>query len=61
MEKYGVEIDQEKAKTASTENRCPQCGKVLVTRGKDGDVSPTWYCPNCGTKPWEKRPSDQEK
>jgi hypothetical protein len=48
MEKYGVEIDKEKVKTAGAKKVCPECGAELsfIT------TPPT--CPNCGTKPFEK-------
>lgn len=52
MEKYGVEIDQEKTKSAALDTVCESCGQAfsadLVTDGR---------CPHCGsTKNFEKRP-----
>ncbi len=53
MEKYAVVIDDEKTKTASTENKCPKCGKDLSDQIRKSNIA--WYCPNCGTEPFEKR------
>lgn len=53
MEKLGVVIDEEKTKTASKDERCPKCGSLLYPR-KTGDIP---QCPNCGTEPFERRPS----
>jgi ribosomal protein S27AE len=57
-EKYGVVIDDEKVKTSGSEKTCPKCGTPLtVTAYNQGQsVSPPWYCPKCGTEPWEKKP-----
>ncbi len=62
MEKYAVVIDDEKVKTADSERKCPQCGKDLShqANGHGGDVIPPWYCPNCGTKPFEKQPTEEK-
>jgi nucleoid DNA-binding protein len=49
MDKYGVELENEKVKKASKEGQpdtCPQCGKKLDTGGA---------CPEHGTEPFEKR------
>ena len=62
MEKLGVVIDDEKTKTASTDKVCPSCGTKLPGNQQtgspdaNGEVFPPWYCPRCGTKPFEKRP-----
>lgn len=60
MEKYGVEIDDEKVKTGGSVKTCPKCGRALPDRqsqpDQSGNVSPPWYCPNCGTEPFEKQP-----
>jgi predicted RNA-binding Zn-ribbon protein involved in translation (DUF1610 family) len=58
MDKYAVVIDDEKVKTSSIERRCPKCGKDLSDQpnGHGGDFIPPFYCPNCGTEPFEKRP-----
>lgn len=58
MEKYGVVTDDEKTKTAGTEKKCPKCGTVLsVSAYASGELqSPPWYCPKCGTEPFEKKP-----
>jgi uncharacterized Zn finger protein (UPF0148 family) len=53
MEKLGVVLDDEKTKTASRDEHCPECGAPLYPR-KTGDIP---QCPNCGTKPFEKRPT----
>lgn len=53
MDKYGVEIDDEKSKTASQGKVCPQCGGKLPEVG--GAMNPNW-CPKCGTEPFEKKP-----
>jgi hypothetical protein len=48
MDKYGVEIDQEKQKTASGTKTCPKCGLPI-----NEDDPPK--CDKCGTEPFEKR------
>jgi hypothetical protein len=49
MEKYGVEVDPEKEKTANEgEKKCPTCGSDL----SPGNVP---HCPKCGTKPFEQQ------
>lgn len=61
MEKYAVVIDDEKSKTAGSGKNCPECGKDLSNQlkpNKNGEILPLWYCPNCGTKPFEKKPSE---
>ena len=49
MEKRGVVLDDEKIKTADTKKLCPQCG---------ADLTDTTHCPNCGTRPFEKKKED---
>lgn len=49
MEKYGVDTNEEKTKTASEGKTCPECGATLKT----GTNVPV--CPNCGTKPFEEK------
>jgi len=49
MDKYGVETDPEKIKTADKDERCPTCGRELE---KD---SPVKKCPVHGTEPFEKK------
>jgi hypothetical protein len=52
MEKYGVTYDNdEMVKTGGIGSNCPVCGKVLEKER---------YCDNCGTEPFEKRPSTSE-
>jgi len=51
MEKYGVQIDEKKEKTAGTKKTCPKCGAVL-----DSVFPPK--CPACGTEPFEKKRDD---
>ncbi len=53
-EKYGVEYEKEdgKTKTASKGNSCPGCGTTLKEDR---------HCENCGTKPFEKRPSTKKE
>lgn len=46
MEKYAVVLDDEKVKTANAGRLCPSCGSNIDTPK---------YCPNCGTKPFEKQ------
>lgn len=62
MEKYGVVLDDEKVKTAGSDKTCPTCGTPLAsTAYAQGEiVSPPWYCPKCGTKPFEKQPPPQK-
>lgn len=63
MEKYAVVIDDEKTKTASTDNTCPKCGTrvgvqtLKQTFTRTGPFIP--HCPNCGTEPFEKRPDSK--
>lgn len=45
MDKYGVELDNDKVKTAS--EGCPKCGASLTSE------TPS-YCENCGTEPFER-------
>lgn len=59
MDKFAVVLDDEKIKTASIEKKCPECGRELpLAQFKDNpsNVSRAWYCTNCGTRPFEKRP-----
>lgn len=49
MEKYGVVVQDDNTKTASTVAVCPKCGKPI-------DVATPNYCKDCGTLPWEKKP-----
>jgi nucleoid DNA-binding protein len=51
MEKYSVQLDDEKTKTAGEGKTCPQCGATL---------SQPCYCDTCGTKPFEKRTQDSK-
>lgn len=50
MEKYGVELDDEKTKTAEKGAKCPKCGAELTDPA---------HCPNCGTEPFEKKERNQ--
>jgi ribosomal protein S27AE len=52
MDKYGVQFDDEKTKTAATTSRCPKCG-----RGLSKMELLEQHCPNCGTQPFEKKPN----
>ena len=55
MDKYGVQQDSEFAKTAnSTNDSCPECGEKIQMKGS------VCWCPNCGTKPFERKNGDQE-
>jgi hypothetical protein len=63
MEKLGVVIDDSNVKTSSAGRRvCPKCGTELPGNqqvdqpDRNGDVYPPWWCPRCGTEPFEKRP-----
>jgi predicted amidophosphoribosyltransferase len=51
MDKYGVEIEQDKTKTgeAGSSGKCPKCGRELPQDQPN-------YCNNCGTEPFERRP-----
>lgn len=51
-EKYGVEFEDEKTKTASKEMKCPKCGAAIRVPN---------YCDVCGTEPFEKREKNQKK
>ena len=58
MEKYGVETDETKTKTAGTlSGKCPKCGHDL---SQDDFGVYVQHCPNCGTEPFEKREEDAE-
>lgn len=49
MDKLGVVVEEDSAKTASAEGRpCPQCGTRKVNY-----TGLTPQCPNCGVEPWE--------
>jgi len=54
MDKYGVQVDQEKVKEASEvskkEGVCPICSTRLDSGGA---------CPTHGTEPFELRPQDR--
>lgn len=52
MEKYGVQEDEDKTKTASANDRCPKCGEKLT---QEGTVN-VKHCPSCGTLPFEESP-----
>jgi ribosomal protein S27AE len=47
MEKYGVDQDEDKTKTASEKKRCPKCGAVIRQHGK------VCLCPKDGSEPFE--------
>lgn len=53
MEKYGVQLDDEKKEASVKKNPkdpvCPDCGLVLDSGGA---------CPTHGTEPFEPRPND---
>lgn len=55
MDKYGVTIeeDSDKTKTAAATQHCPDCGAELEKGGVP-------KCPNCGTRPFEKRPNKEK-
>lgn len=53
MDKYNVELDEEKVKTGSTSKNCPECGRTL-------DPSTPNYCEDCGTRPFEKRQPEKK-
>jgi nucleoid DNA-binding protein len=48
MEKFGVEIDEDKSKKARVTGKCPDCGSQLLNDG-----SSVLRCSKCGTKPFE--------
>lgn len=53
MDKYSVELDEEKTKQSSSRQVCESCGKDfgIIMLPQDG------HCPHCGsTKNFEKRP-----
>lgn len=53
MEKYGVDLDPDKTKTASQTKHCPVCGQELE---KDGAGNYINKCPTHGTEPFERKP-----
>ncbi len=55
MDKYNVQYDDEKSKTASKDDRCPKCGGPVEYGAMVQKAFP--YCPKCGTEPFEKKPS----
>lgn len=52
MDKYGVELDPDKTKTASETKHCPICGTELE---KDSSGKYLMKCPNHGTEPFERK------
>ena len=53
MEKFGVVVDTEKVKEATSGAKagvCPKCGAALVSDGQ--------ACPTHGTEPFEKKPPE---
>jgi len=59
MEKYGVEEDQDKTKTASRVRTCPDCGCKLEDSHTTGGLL---ICSGgCGTKPFENEPANESK
>lgn len=57
MEKYGVELDDEKVKTGSSDDRCPKCGDPVQYGAMKSKKAP--WCPKCGTEPFEKHPENK--
>jgi len=57
MEKYGVEEDQEKTKTASETVTCPDCGCALKDSQTTGGLL---ICEQCGTKPFEETDNESK-
>lgn len=57
MDKYAVVTEDRMVKTAMDGAApCPSCGSRSVnTRG----ITP--HCPNCGTRPWEKNATKEER
>jgi DNA-directed RNA polymerase subunit RPC12/RpoP len=53
MDKFGVQTDEDKTKTAGEGATCPVCASKLL----ENTNVPT--CPKCGTKPFE-RPADDD-
>jgi tRNA(Ile2) C34 agmatinyltransferase TiaS len=49
MEKYGVEQGHRKVAAASSNARCPRCGKNMNHAGA------VLICPSCGTEPLEEK------
>lgn len=55
MEKFGVELDENKVKEAGQGAKkpgCPKCGAALDVNG---------FCPNHGSEPFEKKPAPPER
>lgn len=52
MDKFAVVLEEPNIKTASKSGQpCPECGSAKVNYN---GLTP--HCPECGTRPWEKRP-----
>lgn len=53
MDKLGVVFEEETIKTAAQKKvpSCPKCGEEKVEYNQL-----LFWCPNCGTEPFEKRP-----
>lgn len=51
MEKYGVQIDENKEEKAKETGRCPKCDRPIVIPS----------CNSCGTEPLEKKPESADK
>lgn len=58
MEKYGVDLDDERKKEASDggELKCPNCAWILNAEQANVPI-----CPVCGTKPWESTDASRPK
>ena len=57
MDKYAVVMSDVAEKTAALQGRrCPECGTNNVNY-----TGSTPHCPNCGTRPWEKRTDGSQK
>jgi len=57
MDKYGVVTNDELIKIAGRSGTpCPECGS-----GRVNHTGVTPHCPNCGTRPWERRSNASEK
>ena len=55
MQKYGVEEEKPSDnKTAADDTMCPACQAVL----RPADETGVLLCPNCGSKPFEKKGGD---
>lgn len=56
MDKYGVEERRDLKKKAGETMMCPRCESELI-----GDESGAFWCPACGTEPFENTTEGEDE